>query len=108
MCVEMFAHDVSNVLEISWCDYQQMPKEVQRPWLAGVVNSCGFSVTLAAGRQELDLEAWTRLFSRREDITVSLWKQLRSLQMERATEWADGTEDDLMRRLTEIVSRAMR
>ena len=108
MCVEMFAHNVANVLEISWCDYQQMAKEVQRPWLAGVVNSCGFSVTLAAGRQDLDLEAWTRLFSRREDITVSLWKQLRALQTKREADGADGTEDDLMRRLTEIVSRAMR
>ena len=108
MCVEMFAHNVANVLEISWCDYQQMAKEVQRPWLAGVVNSCGFSVTLAAGRQDLDLEAWTRLFSRREDVTVSLWKQLRLLQMEREGEGVDGTEDGLMRRLTETVSRAMR
>ena len=108
MCIEMFARNVAEVLEVSWGDYQQMAEDVQRPWLAGVINSCGFSVTLAAGRQDLDLGAWTRFFSRRKDIAVSLWKQLRSLQKEREVEGADGTEDDLMRRLTELVSRAMR
>ena len=64
-CVEMFIRNVAEVLSISWHDYQQMAKEVQQPWLAGVISSCGCSVMLAAGSQKLDLDEWRCAFSRK-------------------------------------------
>ena len=107
-CVEMFVRNVADVLSMSWYDYQQMAKAVQQPWLAGVISSCGFSVMLAGGRQDLDLHAWRRVLSRREDMATSLWGQLRSLQTERDAEEADATEDGLMRRLIEVVSAVVK
>ena len=102
-CVEMFVRGVADVLSVSWYDYCQMTKAAQRSWLAGVISSCGWSVTLAGGRQDLDLDSW-RCVLRREGMAAMLWRQLRAVQAEREAEGVDATADGLMRRLIEAVS----
>ena len=102
--IAMFVHDVASVLSMSWHDYPHMAKEAQRPWLVGVLSSCGASVTLAARRQDRDLEAWGRVLSRREDMAASLCTQLRTLHTQREAEETDATEDRLMQQLSAIMS----
>ena len=109
-CVEMFVRDVAHVLSACWCDYWQMTKATQRSWLAGVISSCGWSVTLAGGRQDLDLAPWRGFLSRprREDMAMALWRQLRAVQAQGEAEGGGTTVDGLMRRLIEVVSGVVR
>ena len=109
-CVEMFVRGVADVLSMSWHDYRQMTKAAQRSWLVGVISSCGWSVTLAGGRQDLDLDSWRRVLSRprREDMATTLWRQLRAVQAQREAEGVGATTDGLMGRLIEVVSGVVR
>ena len=103
----MFIHGVADVLRMSWHDYQHMANEAQRPWLEGVISSCGASVTLAATRQDRNLDAWTSVLPRRDVIAASLWKQLRTLRTQREAEEADATGDWLTQQLITIVSETV-
>ena len=85
-CIEMFVHNVADVLSVSWHDYRQMTQAMQRSWLAGVISSCGCSAMLAAGKQSPDLKAWQRMSLRRDDMVASLWGQLHALQTQTETE----------------------
>lgn len=107
-CTAMFAHDVADVLSLSWPEYLRMPQEAQRPWLTGVISACGISVMQAAKRRDLDLGAWRRASSTRKDMAAALGERLRALHAQRETEKADPAGDRLKQQLTAIVSEIVR